>query len=158
MKSHNRKINFIDILLVVIILTVLAVFLKIFFEASTQIDVSQKEAVTVTLRIKDIPVKHSDLIKNGDTVFLFDSEKDFGTVKYVNYNSESVEFLDKLTNTSTIYKSPDKSTALLLIEAFAEAEKESFVISGITINKSDVISLFTPYYSFDATVINVERN
>ncbi len=158
MKTNNRKINFVDVLLTVTLVIVLAVFVSVFFKNNSQIDFSKKEPITLTMRIKNIPIKHSGLIKSGDNVYFSENEKDLGKIKYVGYDSETVEFLDKLTNTSTTYKSPDKNTALILIEAQAELIDDDYVISGQTVRKSETVSAFVSTYAFDATIINIENN
>lgn len=158
MKSNQRRFNFVDLLLTVTAIIIISIFFTVFFKNSSQIDFTEKESVTVTLRVKDIPAKHSGIIKNADIICFSSDDEQLGSVKYINYDEETVEFLDKLTNTSAIYRAPDKRTALLLVDAMAENAGDMYTIAGKTLSKGDIIELYTPAFSFSATVVNVEND
>lgn len=158
MKSNHKRLNYVDLLLAIAIIIILTIFISTFFGNTSKVDFTAKETITVTMRIKDIPIKHAGLIKNGDDVFFSENEEAFGIVKYVSYDDETVEFLDKLTNTSTIYRAPDKKTALVLVEAEAEFTDGNYFINSKKIEKSDTAELFVPAYSFTATVVNIDNN
>lgn len=158
MNNSRKRLNYVDLLLALVALVLLSIFITINFKDSAQVDFSQKETVTLTLRVKNIPIKHSGLIKNRDTVYFSNSEESAGIIKYVSYDSETVEFLDKLTNTATTYKSPDKKTALILIESKADYINDEYLISGRKISVGDSLELYVPEFSFEATVINLENN
>lgn len=158
MKSNHRILNYVDLLLAITAIIILTVFIAIFFKGHTQVDFTAKETITLTLRIKEIPIRHSGLIKNGENIYLTSSEKSFGIVKYISYDNETVEFIDKQTNASTIYKAPDKMTALLLVEATAEQVDGEYYISDTVVKKSDHIDLHSPSFAFTATVVNIENN
>ena len=146
--KNNRKFNYVDFLIAVVSAFVLVIFLSEIFSNTSRIDFSPKETITLTLRIKDIPLKHSGLIKNGDNVFFADDGEALGKIKYISYDDETMEFLDKLTNASSIYKSPDKKTALMLVEISAEPRDDGYYISGVKVGKGDEIRAFVPCFRF----------
>ncbi len=154
----KSRINFVDIILFAIAFAIVTVFVLANFGDSAQIDFTQKDTVTLTLRIRNIPLKHSQLIENGDTAYFASDEQTLGKIKYVNYDVETVEFLDKFTNTSTVYKTPDKCTALLLVECEAVSAGGVFTVSGKELQQGSNIEAFVPGYSFTATIIKIENN
>ena len=156
MNNKNRKFNFVDVCLLLIALCVITVFLSMLFSGASKIDFTPKETITLTMRVRNIPIKHSSYIANGNEIYFADDESLLGTVKYASYDFETVEFTDKLTNTSTTYKAPDKKAALLLIEAKAEIKDGNFYVAGRKLEKADTVNLFVPSYSFTATIINIE--
>lgn len=158
MKNNNRKLNYVDVLIAVVSVIVLVIFASEIFKNNSRFDFTPKEPITLTLKVKNIPLKHSGLLKNGDSVFFTENDEILGKIKYISYDHEMVEFIDKLTNASSIYKSPDKNTALMLVEANAEIKEDGYYISGVKVNKSDEVNAFVPAYSFDATVVNIENN
>lgn len=155
----NRKralISLVDIILVLIIIVFTVILSSLSFTESSRVDFSQKTPLTVTLRIKEIPRKHDSLIKANDSVCYSENISPFGKIKYVSYTNSSVEFLDKLTNTSAIYKSPDKLDVLFSIECEAIINEYENIIGGKAVKVGDSLNLSTPDYSFCATVINIE--
>ena len=158
MKTGNRRINYVDLLMAVVLISILVIFVSEIFRDSSRVDFTTKETVTLTLRVKDIPLKHSGLIRNGDTMYFADDEKELGKIKYVSYDSEKVEFLDKLTNASSIYNSPDRKTVLMLVDASAEKRQDGYYVSGKKISESNEIYAFVPAFSFTATVVNIEND
>ncbi|MBQ7398942.1 MAG: DUF4330 family protein [Clostridia bacterium] len=158
MKNSHRGLNYVDILLLAASALVFAILISVFFKNSSQIDFSPKETITLTLKVKDVPIEHSKLIKADNTLYYADTERVFGKVKYASYSEETVEFVDKLTNTSAIYKSPDKQTALLLVEASAELIGKDFYVSDCKLAVGDAVELFAPAYSFSATVVKIESD
>jgi len=156
--NNKPRINYVDIILFITAAVIIVIFSFISFDGSSQIDFTQKDTVTLTLRIRNIPLKHTQLIKNGDTACFTSDEQTLGKIKYVNYDDETVEFLDKFTNTSTVYKTPDKCTALLLVECEAVFENGVFTVSNKELKQGDSIEAFVPDYSFTATVIKIEND
>lgn len=158
MNNKSARINYVDIILFVLAAIIVAIFVFINFNGNSLLDFSQKDSVTLTLRVRDIPLKHSHLIKTGDTAYFSLDEQTLGKVKYVSYDAETVEFLDKLTNTSTIYKTPDKCTALLLVECEAVESDGAYMISDRKLSQGDIVDAFVSGYSFSATVIKIEND
>ncbi len=156
--SSKSRINYVDVILLAIAVVIVAVFAIANFGESSQVDFTRKDTVTLTLRIRNIPLKHSQLIKNGETAYFACDEQILGKIKYVNYDDETVEFLDKFTNTSTVYRTPDKCTALLLVECEAVLTDGVFTVSGRELQQGGSIEAFVPGYSFTATVIKIENN
>ena len=157
MNNKSTRVNYVDIILLFVAVIIVAMFMFLNFDGNSQIDFSQKETVTLTLRIRNIPLKHSHLIKNGDMTYFASDEELLGKVKYVSYDDETVEFLDKLTNTSTIYKTPDKCTALLLLECEGTEADGVLSIGSRNIQQGDLVEAFVSNYSFSATVLKVEN-
>ena len=156
MKPNYKRLNFVDLLLILLTLSVISIFMIIYFNNSSKVDLIAKETVTLTLRVRNIPIKHASNIKNGDNVYLTTSEEHIGTVKYVSYDNETVEFLDKLTNTSTIYKSPDKKTALVLVDVKADLIDGDYYVGDQKLLKGNMLEAFVPLYSFSSTIVNID--
>lgn len=158
MNNKFWRINYIDVIIFVLAICIVSVLFIMNFQGKSQIDFSQKESITLTLRVRDIPLKHSHLIKNGDTVYFSDNEDVFGEIKFVSYDNDTIEFLDKLTNTSKIFKTPDKCSALLLLECDAKNSDGIYSVNGRRIELGDTIETFTPEFSFTSTILKIESN
>lgn len=158
MIRKHSLINLIDIVLVLILIATVIVFSYLSFNGSERFDFAQKENLTLTMRVKDIPRKYEGLIKINDNVFCDALAEAFGKVKAVSYTNSSVEFLDKVTNTSSIYKSPDKLDVLMTVECEAHVENNAYVIGNVNVAIGDVLNISTPSFTFSATIIKIETN
>lgn len=155
MKNKLWIINFVDIIILAVLVLAAIVLSNFFFADSAKIDFVPKQAVSLTLRVNDIPLKHDGLIRNGDTVYLENRNDGFGKIKRIDYSKATVEFTDKLTNTATTYKSPDKLNALILVECEALVTDDGNIfINDLPVQRGDMLQLCSPDYAFEATVIN----
>ena len=158
MKKKHTIFSFVDILLVVFIFTLTATLATYSFRNNERFDFATKESITITFRAKEMPKKYEDNIKIKDSLYFNDSSDSFGRIKYINFSNSSVEFLDKLTNTSSIYKSPDKIDMILSADCEAVITDGVYLVNDVTINTGDVVELSAPNYSFSATIIKIEKN
>lgn len=158
MIRKHSLISLIDIILVLILILTVVVFSYLSFIGSERFDFTQKENLTLTMRVKDIPRKYEGLIKINDNVFCDALTDAFGKVKAVSYTNSSVEYLDKVTNTSSIYKSPDKLNILMTVECEAHVDSNTYVIGDVNVAVGDVLNISTPSFTFSATIIKIETN
>lgn len=158
MKKKYTLVNVVDVLLLLVLLVFVVITFYVNFGNGTRVDISQKEKLVVTLRVNQIPRKHEGKINSKDIVNFGSGMEKFGKVKAVNYVASSVEFIDKLTNTSSIYKSPDKTDVILSVECDASVDDDAYMINDENVSLGNVLSLSTPDYSFQATIIKIEKN
>ena len=157
MKKHTL-FSFVDIILAALIFVFTATIATYNFKNNERFDFTVKESITLSLRVKEMPKKYEENVKLKDSVYLGDDTESIGKIKYVSFSNSSVEFLDKLTNTSAIYKSPDKVDMIISVDCEAVFQEGTFVINDTNVSAGDIIDVSTTGYSFKATVIKIEKN
>ena len=158
MKNKHTLFSFVDILLILFLFIVCAVFAAHNFNNNERFYFTPEYNISVTLRVKEMPKKYEDIIVIKDNLYLENKNESIGKIKYISFTNSSVEFLDKLTNTSAIYKSPDKIDMLISVDCNAVFADEKYYIDDIIFEAGETISISIPKYSFDATIIKIEKN
>ena len=157
MNTKKYRLNPIDIVVAFLLLIIVAVFGFVSFKDASIIDFSQKETFYVTVVVPNIHVKHSGLIKSGQSIYFAESDDGFGVIKNIRFEKTSYEYINKANNTSTTYKLPDMETATILIECQGEYFEGGLYVSDIPVETGAELSLYTPNMTFESKVINIQE-
>ena len=88
-KVNKGKFNFIDFLVILVILAVIGLAIYVFSPWTTVEKLWTSDAVDITyyVEVKDVAPEYIDLIKEGDTVLDAVSKNSIGTISEITYQS-----------------------------------------------------------------------
>ena len=138
MKNRKRfSFNFIDAILIVVILVSVSFLIYVMFFSDSAIITSQKDSahsasIDITLRIEGVDNYLTVDIKKDENLADADREFVIGKVSH-----------------------PDKSDWEITVAADAIAENGSYKIMGNTVRIGDEITIRTPYFSAKAVCVSI---
>ncbi len=148
MSTVKKKINIIDLIMVVAALLIISFFVSFYFADEPLFDVSQKEIVEVEAFVR-IPSDIGYPITVGQNISADDFDSIFGNVKNIRYSSpsgaEDGTQLDGMLD------------AIIVIECSASADEDFYRVGDVAFNEGDLLTLSTRDFCFSADVTGVRR-
>ena len=152
MENTNKpkgKFNFIDLLLLLVIIGSVVILAYIFVSPYTgKITLAPTEDIVYTIQVDDIRSEFKGLISEGDTVKSTVSLREIGKVVSVEYQNVQYTGKDKDGNT-VISDYPDLYTAVITVAVKANTEDGLYKAGDITISAGTQIGFRVPKYTAD---------
>ncbi len=152
-KKVKRKFNFIDFLIVLVLIAVIGSLIYA-FSPWTNIEklwANNQTELTYFVEIKDVSPEYIDMIKNGDTVISSVTKNSLGTVEEVT-NIENAYVYDYVLEdgkmTCVILENPKKYNITLKITALADYnEGIGYSVNGCRVAIGEMLDLRLPTYT-----------
>ena len=157
--EKSGRFNFVDLLLVLLILVIAGALLIMFdpFSLSSK-DTTQEVTLRYTVEIKDVSNEMKNNVKSGEKVLNSTTDYDMGTVVAVEPQSSfEWEYNEGDDYMSKKYKT-DKSDMIITIDVKAVYEEEmGYMIDGKHIAVGALLSLRFPNFTGSGYCISIER-
>lgn len=161
-KPKAGRFNFIDFLLVVVILLIIASLVYVFLPGSIISKITADKTVKIEYAIEIIGVDRDfiDNIKENDIVLDSVSKNGLGTVTAVDYNIQYTELkYNEDENVGVLSPVEDKYNVIVVISAMGEYEEGSgYTVNGTRIAVGEKINARFPDYVCEAYCISIPRN
>lgn len=152
-KKAKRKFNFIDFLVVLVILALIGILIYVFspWTHIEKIWSNSQTELTYFVEIKDVNPEDIDLIKSGDSVLNSVTKNSFGTVSEVT-NIENAYVYDYVMNedgkmTCVISENPKKYNITVKITASADYKEDvGYSVNGCRVAIGEILNLRFPTY------------
>lgn len=169
-KKFSGRFNFIDFILIVIVLLVIATVIYVFAPFSRLRDMTSSQSVTVQYTVEILGVEEAFIEKIKENDFVIDSvsKSGMGTVVAVDYNNKYTE-LQYVINENTedgtkktegvLAEYPGKYNVIITISSKATYEAEKgYSVNGTRIAVGEKMPLRFPDYVGEGYCIGVERS
>ena len=160
-KKKNGRFNFVDFLLIVVLLLVIAVVIYMFAPFSklrTWMNQEQK-SIEYTIEIIGVEQEFINKIKENDIVVDSISKNTVGKVSAVDYNTRSTELqyvAGSEDNIGTLSEYPNRYNVIVTISASADyVEGEGYSVNHCRIAVGEEMSLRFPDYAGNAFCIGL---
>ena len=161
-EKKERKFNFIDFLLIVLVLAIVAGAIYLFSPGSflNQIKTEKQGTLSYTVEIKGVDGEYLNKIKENDVVVDSVTKNTIGTVVAVDYNTKQtvLEYAKQSdgTYTGVLSEYPDQYTVLVTITASAEyASGDGYNVNNRRIAVGEAMALRFPDFVAEGHCISL---
>lgn len=158
-EKKNGRFNFIDVLLIIIVLIIIASLVYVFLPTSwvRSIFSDEKTDIQYTVEIKGVNEAYLENIKENDIVLDSVSKGNIGTVTAIDYSTQYTQLeYNETTQSGVLSVVPDKYNMIITISVTADYnEGEGYSVNGTRIAVGEKISLRFPNFTGDAYCISV---
>ena len=160
-KKTEKKVrfNFIDFLLIVIVLAIIASLVYVFLLSSLVKNITADETVEIqyTLELMGIDEKYLENIKEGDVVLDSVSNSNIGTVEAIDYSPQHADLVyDEENKVGILSPIAGRHDVVVTISATARYEAEDgYSVNGTRIAVGEKISARFPNYVCECYCISV---
>ncbi|MBO7310250.1 MAG: DUF4330 domain-containing protein [Clostridia bacterium] len=157
--KHKGKFNFIDFLLVLIVLAIIAALVYVFLPSSHIKRVTSDKTLDMqyTIEILGVDEQYISNIVENDTVIDSVTKSNIGTVTAVDYSMQYTELAyDEESSTGVLTPIAGKYNVVVTISATAEYEEGTgYTVNGTRIAVGEKISARFPNYICECYCISV---
>ena len=161
--SSNRfRFNFIDVLLICVVLAAAVVLVYIFTSSGTSL-FGSSETVTIeyTVEVRQVREEFRDLAKIGDMVTETVTQYDIGEVIDVSYVPGIYTGVNRTTGSIVVGDYPEHINVTLTIRAKAVRDGSDYSVGGFKVAVGRAIAVRAPYFTgegFCTTLMEVTAN
>lgn len=146
MNKEKTKFNFIDLIILLIILAAVFILLYVFVLSGKETSLTDTETVTIeyVVEIQNLDSNLCDYAAKGDNVQDAIKRRGLGTVTGIEkkpYRKLTYNYTDNCETSSEV---PEKSVLLLTIEAEAVETDRSFSVNDCPVRVGELYSLILP--------------
>ncbi len=159
--KKTRKFNFIDAVLIIIILLVGAAVVNVFspFSWLSNLRSDSTREIQYTVELSGVDGEYIDAIKENDTVVDSVSKYTLGTVKAVDYNTQyTVLEYDEVNQAGVLAAYPNKYNVLVTMTATASyKEGEGYSVNNYRIAVGEKLALRFPDFTGEGYCISISQ-
>ena len=154
--KKRRRFNFIDVVLLIVIIAILAAIVYSYFSPYAKQLFSTTYEIEYTLQVKGVRREFNNKIKEGDTVVETETIKDIGTVKSAVYSAS--KFVSTDSNGRTVISDyPGMYDVTVVVRAKAEIPAGLYSVNSYTVTAGKKIPFRVPDFIGEATCISVSE-
>ena len=146
-KSKKVRLNFIDFILIAVMLLALGMLIFIFSTGDISISAKNKATVEYTVEIDRVPEEFKNLVKVGNTVYDTETLCNLGEVIDISYSSSYYKGADNATGDIVYSEYPDEVRMTITIKASASKTDTGYSVSDYSLSVGKSMRIRVPDFT-----------